>query len=859
MASYFPPIEDITEFNSSLFTNEIEPISQGQANLLYLSKVNSDTSTAPLTTFNNAVTIGGATILKQTTITDGQNLNARQILSSNTGATIAHSLFTNMGTSSTLTIGSSVSSVQINSDAVTNRTLTMKNNSSCELTFSVNTIALQVTTGTKNFWTAAAGTTTINMGNILAPLNLNASTFTIAGTTAVFNSGVTCNNGLTANGVTAGDYDTQNTTTLCRICNSTTSGTIRLGAGLNSLGNIEIGSNTGNNTIKGLTTFTQTASFSVIPNCSILANANNQLVNWQTLNGQGFTTLPLVQSNNNIFTGTNQFNQQIKIQYAAAQYTELNQTAQSFKILNKSTGGNIQFECRTIGLIDTEVATFNTTGITLGINTGNNSIFGNTTFNHNVSITGNLTAGNLSQINTISGNTTFNQNLSVSGTSRITGLLTASSGLKTGDITPNISSAQNNIYTSLGIGGSIFFGTASRTMNIYGAVNMANTCQFSNALQTNDITHIGTQSNTAKNIYTGLTTGGSLTIGATTANTTTNIRGGAINIGGSANILTIDSPTTFNNLLKSDDITAITTTATHSIYTTLTSSGTINMGNNTSGTITNIKGGEINIGTYGSNINIKSPLNIVESYYGTTPTKITTIQQEGNSCRFTNNGSTNGNFIFEINETGTFNPLVINKTSIDIAGDANVEGNLLLYDTSSSGNYITLQLVGNNFIFNSAITTTGTTLNTTYNFKTNDNVGVTTTPLSISSNDITINTNITHNQAQLLNKVKVISGTSATLSLPLEQTLMFSSTGATNITITMPELNQSKHAGFMFRLIKTGSNTNSVVFNRAGSNLLRGYGSITGATTLTSMINTDTIINVYTLEVSAGNFEWIFY
>lgn len=832
MAAYLPPIEDITEFNSALFTNEIEPISQGQANLLYLSKVNSDTSTAPLTTFNNAVTIGGATILKQTTITDGQNLNARQILSSNTGATIAHSLFTNMGTSSTLTIGSSVSSVQINSDAVTNRTLTMKNNSSCELIFSVNTIGLQVTAGTKNFWTAAAATTTLNIGNILAPLNLNASTFTIAGTTAVFNSGVTCNNGLTANGVTAGDYDTQNTTTLCRICNSTTSGTIRLGAGLNSLGNIEIGSNTGNNTIKGLTTFTQTASFSVIPTCSVSANSASQLVNYTTLTTQGFTTLPLVQSNNNIFTGTNQFNQPIKIQYNASQYTDLNQTAQAFKILNKSTGGNIQFECRTIGLTDTEVATFNTTGITLGINTGNNSIFGNST---------------------------FNQNLSVTGTAGVTGVLTATGGLKTGAITPLVLSGQNDIYTSLGVGGTIFFGTAARTMNIYGNVNMVNTCQFSNALQANDITHIGTQSNTAKNIYTGLTTGGSLTIGATTANTTTNIRGGAINIGGSANNLTIDSPTTFNNLLKSDDITAITTTATHSIYTTLTSSGTINMGNTTSGTITNVRGGEINIGNYGNTINIKSPLNIVESYYGTTPTKITTIQQEGNSCRFTNNGSTNGNFIFEINETGTFNPLVINKTSIDIAGDANVEGNLLLYDTSLSGNYITLQLVGNDFIFNSAITTTGTTLNTTYNFKTNDNVGVTTTPLSISSNDITINTNITHNQAQLLNKVKVISGTSATLSLPLEQTLMFSSTGATNITITMPELNQSKHAGFMFRLIKTGSNTNSVVFNRAGSNLLRGYGSITGATTLTSMINTDTIINVYTLEVSAGNFEWIFY
>ena len=64
----------------------------------------------------------------------------------------------------------------------------------------------------------------------------------------------------------------------------------------------------------------------------------------------------------------------------------------------------------------------------------------------------------------------------------------------------------------------------------------------------------------------------------------------------------------------------------------------------------------------------------------------------------------------------------------------------------------------------------------------------------------------------------------------------------------MPELNESYHAGFTFHLIKTGSNTNSVVFNRAGSNLLRGYGSITGSTSYTSMINTDIIINVYKIR-----------
>jgi len=62
MATYYPPTEDITEFNTALFTNEPDAISQGQASLLYLSKVNSDTSTAPQTTFTNNVSF---TVLPQ--------------------------------------------------------------------------------------------------------------------------------------------------------------------------------------------------------------------------------------------------------------------------------------------------------------------------------------------------------------------------------------------------------------------------------------------------------------------------------------------------------------------------------------------------------------------------------------------------------------------------------------------------------------------------------------------------------------------------------------------------------------------------------------------------------------------------
>tara|TARA_R110000868_G_scaffold122103_1_gene323689 strand:+ start:787 stop:1773 length:987 start_codon:yes stop_codon:yes gene_type:complete len=59
MANYNPPTEDITEFNTSLFNQPEETLSQAEADLLYLSKKKSDISTAPLTTFNGDVIVGG--------------------------------------------------------------------------------------------------------------------------------------------------------------------------------------------------------------------------------------------------------------------------------------------------------------------------------------------------------------------------------------------------------------------------------------------------------------------------------------------------------------------------------------------------------------------------------------------------------------------------------------------------------------------------------------------------------------------------------------------------------------------------------------------------------------------------------
>ena len=57
MANYNPPTEDITVFNTSLFNQPENILTQGEADLLYLSKKKSDTSTAGNTTFTGTIKV----------------------------------------------------------------------------------------------------------------------------------------------------------------------------------------------------------------------------------------------------------------------------------------------------------------------------------------------------------------------------------------------------------------------------------------------------------------------------------------------------------------------------------------------------------------------------------------------------------------------------------------------------------------------------------------------------------------------------------------------------------------------------------------------------------------------------------
>jgi hypothetical protein len=123
-----------------------------------------------------------------------------------------------------------------------------------------------------------------------------------------------------------------------------------------------------------------------------------------------------------------------------------------------------------------------------------------------------------------------------------------------------------------------------------------------------------------------------------------------------------------------------------------------------------------------------------------------------------------------------------------------------------------------------------------------------------------LNARLAHKGVQYMNEVKTISGTSLALVFPLEQTWMFTSTGATTINITLPELTASHQAGFEFFYFKTASNTNSVVFTRSGSNSIRGLNSLTDVISITKLSGTNTVgQGFFTAEVSAGSFAWISY
>jgi hypothetical protein len=163
MSAYNPPSESITEFNTSLFNQPEQILSQAEADKLYLSKTKNDTSTATLTTFNNAVSVGG-------------NFSITAIKSATTAG--ANVLFDNMTTSGVLTIGNSLSTNQIYGVSQFNQNLycasiNCSNYLATNSTTNTN-IGTNLTTGTLTI--SGTGATNVINGNTTFPQNVTAGT-----------------------------------------------------------------------------------------------------------------------------------------------------------------------------------------------------------------------------------------------------------------------------------------------------------------------------------------------------------------------------------------------------------------------------------------------------------------------------------------------------------------------------------------------------------------------------------------------------------------------------------------------------------------------------------------------------------
>ena len=287
---------------------------------------------------------------------------------------------------------------------------------------------------------------------------------------------------------------------------------------------------------------------------------------------------------------------------------------------------------------------------------------------------------------------------------------------------------------------------------------------------------------------------------------------------------------TCSSSLVSNNLTSPTTTTTNNIYTTLVSGGVINMGgllgsNNIAGLTTLSEAT-----TFNDTAKFKTG---IEIYNGV---NVSIIKQATNFLNIKNLFQ-GGSISLETTAVvgGAADRLIISHTSCDILPDT------LNLTSSSTINILTPNNLTGVIHFLSTLTTA------TINF-------CSTTFTSV----FFLNARLAHKQVQYMNEVKILSGTSHILVFPLEQRWQFTSTGATQVVVDLPELTASHQAGFNFSFYKTASNTNSVKFNRQGTNVIRSLNSITDLTTITLISGSSITGGFLTAELSAGNFAWIY-
>ena len=518
--------------------------------------------------------------------------------------------------------------------------------------------------------------------------------------------------------------------------------------------------------------------------------------------------------------------------------------------------------------------------------------------------------------NTFTGTAQFNQTVGV------TGVLTATGNLKTEKIVAISTGGTQYIYNDLTAGGSITMGTVNRSINFFGTCNFNNNCQFSGALQSDDLTPLPNQLGSAQGIYTNLTSGGSITIGSNTANTTTYIRGGSLSIGNLAHNLTIESPTRFNTKINfysgTTNNTEFLQTGTQLTIKPVSNNGSLALySTNSSGSQTE----QLLVNNSGVSTTTLNSTNIFSTNYNT-PTQFLSFAsgvQTGN-CNICSNITT-GNINIGNTTAGSFKTNI--RGSLFSTGQATFQNFCPKTDTDPAvaNDLVKLSYLQNNFCdlgttqsiggvktFSGDITAPNINCNIALYFTDIGNNLSPNKPQILMLNDVvyfdtlaiydnywefvcagniqlsinqirteiknplilyenatfskqaTFSEDIKHRETQILNKIKTISTTSpAAFEFPLEERWMFTSSGTTQINVTLPELTLSSQAGFNFSFFKTASITNSVLFTCQGNNTIRGINSITDLTSLTRISGTGTTGGFYTAEVSTGSFVWISY
>lgn len=686
---------------------------------------------------------------------------------------------------------------------------------------------------------------------------------------------------------------------------TTTSGTILIGTVINATlgGEIRIGTTLSTNNINGNTTFqklplvdgtptvslanqlttklyvdsnvlsvltnnniwTGTNTFNTyLPTSTISANSNNQLVNFTTLNSQGFTTLPIIQANANVWTNTNMFNNFLPTSTISAttanqlvNYTTL--TSQGFTTLplvqannNSWTGTNTFNNYLPTSTMTPSSGTQFTTkdycdnNFMFKSGSVTETIYGAKTFGNKVTF-GGTTSIQVNNLSIFNGTTDFNAQayfvnnppisyITPSIGSHLTNKNYVDSNFmyKTGNINENITGEKTFQNNTLFTGSSGYF-----------MINPSMGNGYNPASTTGTIGIIGFKDQVNDNFLLTL-------YGTTHASVKLNFSSGvSIGFGGGVNPNTQVLCNGTNVVIKPSLQYSGDSTIQNSAFTGAGAlNGTYNLANmtiDTNGKITSLSSGLSSNNTYTGNNSFVGDL-IAKSnfklYDTSNPSIYTNLFMYLNNFAFATVGGTNTTMTFSLNNNSGLayeamkltNNLITFATSniflsntgatiIDSASTTSVS----LFDTIASGTVSMFSSLSNSIV-------------SMFNSSTNDAT-------------LEINANVKFRQVKLYNQVKTITG-NITLDFPLEETIVIRNTGVMYIELPLITANS---LGMTFNFI-TNNTAHTIWFESQGTDNIIKNGYTTGNTSTVVLGSIGiTSVQMTCLELNAGTYSWSFF